>query len=165
MFRRLLTSDLASLLLRVGLGVIFLGHGLGKVEHGWGSAWEPLFSPETQLIIAWTEVIAGALVLVGLFTRLSAALLAGLAAATGYITLQYVPFIASEAHKLGANYDHLSVGAEYQFALLAIGLSLVVLGGGLLSLDTVVGKLFRRKAAVAESSAQELDLEPVGAAD
>ncbi len=145
MFRHTLRTDVVSLVLRAVLGGIFLAHGLGKIEHAWGAAWEPALPEETQLVIAWMEVVAGALVLAGLFTRTAAAVLAGLAIGTGVVMMQFRPVIGSEGHGAGLNYDLLSIGAEYNIALLGVAVAVLLLGAGRMSVDGALAGLFRRK--------------------
>ena len=61
----------ASLLLRLGLAIIFLSHGGLKIAFGsthWSS--EPL-PPAMQAAVAWGEVAVGFACLLGLLTRLA----------------------------------------------------------------------------------------------
>src|SRR3954454_12959545 len=72
MFKKANTSDLAGLLLRLGLAAIFLVRGGIKVVYGpteW--AGEDL-NVNVQAAVAWGEVLVGGALLIGLLSRLAA---------------------------------------------------------------------------------------------
>lgn len=136
MFRKLIaTTPLwVTVPIRLGLGVIFVAHGAQKVLgsfNGPGLAKFASFpAPFPFMRPAWlwmgaaafAELIGGALVLVGLFTRLGAFLLfcTMLTAAVG-------------VHWKGGLF--LPEGFEYALALLAMSLALLISGGGMASID------------------------------
>jgi len=116
--------------------------------------------------LAWsaavTEVVAGAMMLAGLFTRLGAFALMGTMVMATWLT-EIGPAMAAGTAKLGflpahdwfgmdaaGNYAMANFG--WQMALLAGSAALVFLGGGYLSLDRL---LFPRKGYVVESKAIE----------
>src|SRR5262245_23717701 len=90
-------ADLAALLLRLGLAVIFLYHGVDKITgkgNDWGASWatklwldnpnvqrlgpdgDPVtpgvIFPAVQLLVAYAELLGGAALAVGLFSRIAA---------------------------------------------------------------------------------------------
>ena len=73
-------KPLALLLLRAALGVIFLYHGYPKLvnAHGTMTGFEHMgFPPYFAVIAGILETFGGCLLIVGLFTRIAALLLAG----------------------------------------------------------------------------------------
>jgi uncharacterized membrane protein YphA (DoxX/SURF4 family) len=117
------------LLLRIGLGGVFLWFGIDKFFHG--SAWQhyipgwfPMLIPAPTFIflLGVVETIVGAFVLFGLFTRIAAVVAA----------LMLIPIIIS----LGYN----EIGVR-DFGLLFLALGVSVLGSGDYSLDA---KFFKR---------------------
>src|SRR5262249_44448100 len=82
MFDTLAKNTLGPLILRVALGVIFIYHGLGKVNAAteWGATWEQKANPNNpnphpghlQMAFAWGELIGGFALALGLLTRLAA---------------------------------------------------------------------------------------------
>src|SRR5438874_2355413 len=54
-------NALAPLLLRLGLAVVFIFHGMGKVspDKSWGTAWHPELSVPLQTAVAWGEFLGG----------------------------------------------------------------------------------------------------------
>ncbi|KPK59331.1 MAG: hypothetical protein AMS21_10020 [Gemmatimonas sp. SG8_38_2] len=114
-------------LLRLALGSVFMAHGWEKLNG-------PLGTPEGFNIDAWgwphpevwawvvaiVETLGGLLIVVGLFTRLAAALSA------------CVMVVAIVRVKLATGFIG---GFELEFALLMIALALVVTGAGRISVD------------------------------
>jgi putative oxidoreductase len=170
-------TDLASLVLRLGLAAVFLCHGLPKVgvewtgegagfaffpEREWGANWIPgLFGIQpgpgeraasfkaAALAVAWGEVLGGAALALGLFTRL---------VACGLIIIQ------STAIYLALTFEVLRTvggGAEYNFALVAMLLALVFMGAGNFSVDRLLSKAPPEGADT--TSAANAPAEPVGA--
>ncbi len=125
---------LGLLLLRIGVGVIFIFHGFPKlfgdtekVAQSFMALGFPRYMGSVTGII---ELFCGALLIVGLFTRISGLLLAG----TMLVAIL----------KVHMGKGILAVG-EYEFPM-ALGVAcfaLVTTGGGLLSLDYAI---FRQKA-------------------
>jgi putative oxidoreductase len=114
------------LLLRIPLGLVFIGHGIRKLEEGVG----PLTDSMARLgvpmpgaaawVAALAELLGGIFVLVGLFTRWAA------------LALAIVAYVA-----VSRLYDRAGlVGAwELPLVLLSIAVCLVLSGSGPLSLD------------------------------
>lgn len=122
-------NALGLLLLRIGLGSVFLWFGIDKffnssVWQHFIPDWFPMLIPAEAfiLLLGVVETIVGVLVLFGLFTRFAA----GLAA------LMLIPIIIS----LG--YNEIGV-RDFGLFLLALGVS--ALGAGEYSLDA---KFFKR---------------------
>jgi uncharacterized membrane protein YphA (DoxX/SURF4 family) len=114
-------SSFAPIFLRLALGGTFLGYGLREV-------FKPKYLPaETGLSTGWVIIIGlwesfiGALLVVGLFTQI-AALLASLEL-LGYLFLHF------------KNRGKTSLPLDYIFVMLAVAISLMLLGPGLLAFD------------------------------
>jgi putative oxidoreductase len=118
-------NTLVPLLLRIGLAAVFIYHGAEKVQLGGGANWhpDPDFPTYQQLAVAWGELVGGIAVAVGLLTRLAALGLAAIMVGA-IITIH------------GPNGFSLADGGfEYNFVLLIICLSLILMGAGTLSVD------------------------------
>jgi putative oxidoreductase len=150
MFKQLSRLDVTSLVLRWGLAVIFITRGVLKLRHGWGTAWEVGVLPaSTQAVVAWGELLGGAALALGLLSRVAAVGLGLLMAVGGYVVYyqtgdKFAGPVWGGDTPVG---DSLSVGPEYNFALFALCLGVVILGGGLLSLDHYLAPLWKRCAA------------------
>jgi uncharacterized membrane protein YphA (DoxX/SURF4 family) len=99
---------------------------------------EGMANSAIQLAVAWGEVVGGLALLLGLLTRV---------AALGMIIIQVgaILLVTGARGFVGV----MDVGYEYNIALIAMCLALVLLGGGALSLDRV---LRREKQAQAASA-------------
>jgi putative oxidoreductase len=131
------SSSWAPLPLRLALGIAFIGHGAQKVLgsfNGPGFAKFTSFpAPFPFMRPAWlwmgaaalSELVGGVLVLLGLFTRLGAFLIACvmLVAIRGVL---WPRFFAPE-------------GMELAVAFLGIALALLITGGGQASVDRMIG--------------------------
>lgn len=113
-----------------------LVHGLDKLGDGLdgfagfvGSLGVPL-PTVTAAGVIFVEVVGGALLLVGLLTRLWGLLIALLMAGTTVLVKLDVGLIAGQGE---------GTGAELDLALLAGALAISLLGPGLASLDEVLG--------------------------
>lgn len=136
MFRRLIatSSNWATIPVRIALGIVFFAHGAQKVLgsfEGPGlanfiSAQAPLgFMRPSWLWLgaaAFSEFVGGILILLGLFTRVGAFFIA-CTMLTAIAGVHWPNFFASKR------------GLEYPLALFAIALSLLISGGGSLSVD------------------------------
>jgi putative oxidoreductase len=134
-------DNVVALILRVGLAVIFLYHGLDKIiTGGAGSAWvyqmyehrrelvpETLTFSSIQLAVAWGEFLGGLALAIGLLTRL---------ASLGLILIQLGAIYLVTAPR-GFSFEK-GGGYEYNLALVAMCLALMVLGAGLWSIDSVL---------------------------
>lgn len=124
----------ALLALRFGFGVVFVYHGYPKLfsrVEFYQQAFERLgLPPWLSFAAGITEMFGGALLLLGLFTRVAALLLAA----------EFL-FALWKVHLR----EGLLAVPEYEFALLVVGAALLLAstGAGPLSLDYVI---FRQKA-------------------
>ncbi|HEY1379259.1 MAG TPA: DoxX family protein [Gemmataceae bacterium] len=127
----------APLLLRVALAAVFIYHGLEKVrpDAGYGWHWADampgappvlISARPLQLLVAWGELLGGVAVALGILTRLAA--LGLLIIMCGAI------FTYSGQHGFSA----VGQGYEYNFVLILVCATLVLLGAGSFSLDRVV---------------------------
>ena len=119
--------DWGPIALRFALGTVFMAHGWAKLSgpvgtsegfniERWGWAYPVLWA----WLVALVEFFGGLLIIVGLFTRIAAALIA------------CVMLVAILKLKLSRGFVG---GFEFEFALLMIAFSLVLTGGGHLSVD------------------------------
>lgn len=141
MLRRLSSTSAswAPLPLRLALGVAFLGHGAQKVFGSFGGpGFRQFISFPTPFTFmrppaAWmgaaalAELVGGALVLIGLLTRLGAFLIICVMLTVIFGVLRYKGFFAPE-------------GMELAISFLAIALALLITGGGQLSADRIIGR-------------------------
>ncbi len=130
-------TDPGLLLLRLGVGLVFVVHGWSKLSNGPAGFAEMLsgLGVAAPDVIAWLMTVAelggGAAIMLGLLTRL--ATLPLIAIMVGAIALVKVDLgIIAPA---GA----VMPGAEVDIALLAGLLGLLLLGPGRLSLDRTIG--------------------------
>lgn len=125
-------------LLRIALGMIFIAHGGQKVFGWWGGAGIDKFIPMVEQMgfpswmayaAAYTELLGGAAIVVGLLTRV-----AGLGLAS-------VMFVAAwKVHWINGFFLQ-DRGVEYNIALGAMALCLVFTGAGKISFDhAIMGK-------------------------
>lgn len=135
MLRRLISTHKtwATVPLRLALGTIFIAHGAQKVFGAFGgrglSAWISATAP-LGLWPSWfwmgaaafSELIGGVLVLLGLFTRLGALAIAG---------VMLIAIFGVHRQAFFANQN----GIEFPLALLSIAITLLYLGGGRFSVD------------------------------
>ena len=125
--------DLAILALRVGLGIMFVSHGLQKAFGLFGGPGVRGFSEMLSglgfsyplvwaYIAAYTEVIGGAFLILGLFTRGAAVLLLVLMAVA--MIKVHIPkgFFLSQG------------GFEYAFIIASVCVALILLGPGKFSI-------------------------------
>jgi putative oxidoreductase len=127
--------DLALLVLRVGVGVVFLAHGINHVFGGGKIAgtgrWFESLGMRPGWLHAWTasltEVGAGALLLLGLLTPVAGA---------GVVGVMLVAWITNHAKK-GFFIFRPGEGYEYVMTLTLLGLVISILGPGTWSLDHV----------------------------
>lgn len=147
MIKRLLADlpkqhvHLGSFLLRIGLAIIFITHGYLKLVQDYGRTWNTALTPETQMAVAWGEMVCGCALLIGLLSRLAAAGLAvimigAIRLQTGHLDFIYTNFRPANDRGL------TPTGAEYNFALIVMCLAVVAIGSGTFSVDRL---LFRRK--------------------
>jgi len=152
MVRNLCGRDVGSLVLRIGLGAIFIVHGYQKITKEWGSAWEPELGIGTtfQLLVAWGEFVGGIAVLLGFCTRIAAVPLICSMLGALYIVGTTQGFLGAQTGPPMPGGTYTKVGAEYNLALLTQSLAVLFLGGGAFSVDRC---LWGRKAAGKEMAA------------
>jgi putative oxidoreductase len=162
-------ANLAAIILRLSLALTFLFHGLDKIVHGFGgTAWvnemyakqpgNPSQKPDdqrkqleemptslrfmgTQLAVAWGEFLGGLALLVGMLARV---------AALGLILIQIGAVILVTAPH---GFNLSSGGYEYNLALIAMCLALIVLGAGRWSVDWALARRRLQSVPAAASSA------------
>jgi putative oxidoreductase len=134
----------ATIPIRLGLGSVFMGHGAQKVLGSFGGpGFNSFISGQTPFPFmrpAWlwlaaaalSELIGGILILLGLFTRIGALLIA------------CIMLTAVFGVHLPAGF-FLPKGYEYAMVLLAISLALLISGGGALSVDLALSGGGRRR--------------------
>jgi len=128
-------NDIAPLILRLTLGVIFIGHGWGKL-FGEGNpagfaGWLGSMGLEPSYLLAvaagLAETLGGALLIAGLFTRAAASSLV-------VVMLVAIGFVHLDAGMFGKG------GYEFQLLLLAGVVSLLIQGAGKHSVDEIIYK-------------------------
>jgi putative oxidoreductase len=125
----------APLVLRVVLGGLFVYHGVDKFDGGidtleqmfdsWGVPAPGLTAPLTAIV----EIVAGVALVVGLFTRLAASLLA-------IVMVGALLYVKTD---LGIISTDPMPGAELDLALLAGFVTLMATGPGAASIDRAAG--------------------------
>ncbi len=126
----IMKQTVVPLVLRLGLGIIFIYHGLEKVSTegsqggaNWAHAMPEPPPAATQMAVAWGELIGGIAVALGFLTRLAALGIALIMGGAIYTVT-------------GANgFSLLQHGYEYNFAILVMCLALILTGGGTLAVD------------------------------
>jgi putative oxidoreductase len=142
MLRRLTSTSAtwATVPLRLAIGIIFIGHGAGKVLGSFSGpglrAFASYPAPFPFMRPAWlwmgaaalSELVGGALLVLGLFTRLGAFVIA--------CTMLTAMF--GVHWKGGFFLSNTPPGIEYTVALLGGALSLLISGGGQASFDRFI---------------------------
>ncbi|MGZ5475500.1 MAG: DoxX family protein [Thermoanaerobaculia bacterium] len=148
------TSDIAALILRVVIGLIFIPHGYSKVFGQGGPAAFASDLPNYHIpaflgyVSAYAEFFGAILLIAGLLTRLDAFLLACTMA--GAVVLVQLPDALNGAEPGANKFFEAMKGIELPFSLFAGTAALVLLGGGRLSLDALLRleeRLFKKKTA------------------
>ena len=146
--------DCATLILRVACGLIFIPHGWSKVFGSGGVATFaqslPSYGIPTFLgyLAAYSELVGGILLIVGLLTRIDAALLAGTMSVAAFVV--QLPDALHDPDNTGKNKVFAAIRSmELPLSILAAMFALVLLGGGRWSLDALVKRLRTREAATA----------------
>jgi putative oxidoreductase len=149
MSKNLSARDAASVVLRLGLGIVFIVHGYDKLSHEWGTAWEKEIG-WLQPVVAWAELLGGAAVLLGLVTRLSAGALACVMLGAVYVVGQARGFLGGQMEG-SSSFGYLRAGAEFPFAMFVQALAVIILGGGTYSVDSWLRR--RRSAGTTTATA------------
>ena len=124
--------DLTHWGLRASIGVVFIVHSLKKFDPSWQEWLINIgLPPEMQLPIALAEFIGGVFLLVGVLTRISAAVFS-------------IILLGAIFHIRWENGFFISQGGwEWDFVMLAVTLSIIVAGPGRVSLAHLVKKIPR----------------------
>ncbi len=112
----------APLFLRIGLGIIFIYHGYGKVfgeGTALGSAWNaPEMPALVQILVSWGEFLGGIAILLGFLTEIAAA---------GIIIIMVGAIVLVHGKN---GFSMMNGGFEYNFALIMMCLTLIGIGPG-----------------------------------
>ncbi|HEV3262465.1 MAG TPA: DoxX family protein [Gemmataceae bacterium] len=137
MFRDLLKHDVASLVLRLGLGILFIVHGCLKVLDNGGTTWfAGEFLPKAvQALVAWGELVGGVALLLGLLTRLASVGIIVIMCGAIYTVEWKLDSIPRKYRPPAEGYNPFVVSWDFNFAIIMMCLGLIVLGGGLYSAD------------------------------
>jgi len=125
-------GDLTFMGLRSAIGVIFIVHGVGKLNEGFlgfltGAVG---FPAEMQIPIALAEIVPGVLLIVGFLTRISSSLLA-------IIDLGAIFHVKQAANLTGQG------AYEIDLILLASNLVIITMGPGRVSISHIAKKIPR----------------------
>ncbi|MGH1520953.1 MAG: DoxX family protein [Nitrosopumilus sp.] len=124
-------NDTVFLGLRSTIGVIFILHGIGKFNPGVVNFLSSLgIPPEMQIPIALAELVPGILLIVGVLSRLSAALLS--------IIMLGAIFLVKGAQSIAGD-----GGVEFDLILLASVLVIMIVGPGKISISQIIKKIPR----------------------
>ncbi|MFA5411411.1 MAG: DoxX family protein [Candidatus Omnitrophota bacterium] len=126
-------AGIAVLILRLGLGIMFIAHGLQKVAGMFGGPGIKGFSEMLSglgfapalfwaCLAGYTELIAGTFLILGIFVRSASALL-----------LILMVVAAIKVH-LAKGFFLSGGGFEYVFIIACVCLALILLGGGKFSI-------------------------------
>ena len=115
-------NDAVFMGVRVSVGVIFILHGIGKFNPGFANALPNMgLPPELQIPIALAETVPGILLIIGVLSRFSGALLS--------IVMIGAIFLVKGAQSMTGDR-----GVEFDVILLAASLLIMVAGPGRVSL-------------------------------
>ena len=129
--RKMFLHDISHFGLRLVVGAIFIAHSIGKFDPGFGGFVASLgLPPEMQIPIALAELIPGILLIVGVLTRISGAILS--------VVMLGAIFVVKGAQSLTGD-----GGVEFDLILLAACLVVITIGPGRLSLSTALKKVPR----------------------
>ena len=124
-------NDVVFMGLRSAIGVIFILHGMMKFNPGFANALPNMgLPPEMQIPIALAEVVPGVLLIIGVLSRFSGALLS-------------IVMIGAIFHIKGAQSMTGDGGVEFDVILLAASLVIMIAGPGRISLAQAIKKIPR----------------------
>jgi len=127
--------DFAKLLLRVVLGVLILLHGISKIKSGPAMILDLVADAGMPAALGYLvyigEVLAPALVIVGLFTRAAAAII---------IVNMIVAVLLAHTGDLLSMSDSGGYALELQALYLVVALVVVMIGAGRYSLGGIYGR-------------------------
>mgnify|MGYP002814068157 FL=1 len=131
LIRNSIFQDITHFGIRIVIGAIFIAHSLGKFEPDFvGFLGKMGLPPEMQIPIALAELIPGILLIIGSLTRISCSLLS--------IVILGAIFLAKGATSFSGR-----GGVEFEILILAVCLSMIVLGPGRISLSYILKKVPR----------------------
>ena len=129
--REKILNDVVFMGLRSALGIIFVLHGISKFDPGFAGALPNMGLPaEMQIPIALAELVPGILLIIGVLSRLSAALIS-------IIMLGAIFMIKGASSITGKG------GVELDLILLASALVIMIVGPGRISLAHIIKKIPR----------------------
>lgn len=129
--KRSILNDVVFMGLRSSIGVIFILHGMMKFNPGFANALPNMgLPPEMQIPIALAEVVPGILLIIGVLSRFSGALLS-------------IVMIGAIFHVKGAQSMTGDGGVEFDVILLAASLLIMITGPGRISLSQAIKKIPR----------------------
>lgn len=129
--KRSILNDIVFMGLRSSIGVIFILHGMMKFNPGFANALPNMgLPPEMQIPIALAEVVPGILLIIGVLSRFSGALLS-------------IVMIGAIFHVKGAQSMTGDGGVEFDVILLAASLVIMITGPGRISLSQAIKKIPR----------------------
>lgn len=132
-------ADLAALILRMGLGFLFIGYGYIKLHLA--HAQSEYMSLGTQQVVGWAELVCGFLLALGLLSRLAAlVMIADMIGAIVMVTGKREFF----GMDMTAHGETFRPGAEYNIIVILVCLALLALGSGWFSLDHLIFNRGRR---------------------
>ncbi|GFG76593.1 DoxX family protein [Mycobacterium botniense] len=133
------TQDLGLLILRTGLAAVLLAHGLQKLFGWWGGQGLTGFKNSLSdvgyqhaeiltYVGAGGEIVAGVLLVLGLFTPLAAA------GALAYLINGLVASASAQPHSRSLSY-FLPHGHEYDITLIVVAIAVILIGPGRYGFD------------------------------
>lgn len=133
------TQDLGLLILRVGLGAVLIAHGLQKLFGWWGGHGLTAFKNSLSdvgyqhadiltYVAAGGEIIAGVLLVLGLFTPLAAA------GALAYLINGLIAGVSGQSDSHSFPY-FLPDGHEYEITLILVAAAVILIGPGRYGFD------------------------------
>ncbi|MDE0090287.1 MAG: DoxX family protein [Thaumarchaeota archaeon] len=124
-------NDAVFMGVRASVGVIFILHGMGKFNPGFANALPNMgLPPELQIPIALAEVVPGILLIIGVLSRFSGALLA-------------IVMVGAIFHVKGAQSMTGDGGVEFDVILLAASLLIMVAGPGRIAIAQAARRIPR----------------------
>ena len=129
--RKTILHDITHFGLRIVVGVIFIAHSIGKFDPGFGGFLVSLGIPsEMQIPIALAELVPGILLIIGVLTRISGAIIS--------MVMLGAIFVVKGAQSLTGD-----GGVEIDLILLSACLVVIAIGPGRISLSTAIKKVPR----------------------